>query len=199
MILEAQAPSPAHSMDGHYYRRKLPHLDHRRLPHFVTFCTKDRRKLDVALRDIVLNVCVRENSSRINLHLAVVMPDHVHLVFTRRANGSGDLIAQAEILQSIKSASAHAVNRHLGAKGRVWQSESFDRLLRDGEDVNKKLEYVFNNPVRAGLVRHAFEYRWTWVEESELFRNARAEYSVYLERRKRRAGEGACASNQEDG
>ncbi|MGA7292144.1 MAG: hypothetical protein WBW53_05840 [Terriglobales bacterium] len=69
-----------------------------------------------------------------------------------------------EILQAIKGASAHSLNRALGRSGPVWQEESFDHVLRSEESFAQKVEYIRQNPVRAGLVRRAEEYRWLWVE-----------------------------------
>ena len=57
------------------------------------------------------------------------MPDHVHLVLTPAPDGNS-FFSVAEIMQGIKGASAHKVNRLLNRKGQVWQRESFDRVLR---------------------------------------------------------------------
>ena len=39
----------------------------------------------------------------------------------------------AEILHGVRGASAHRINRLLDRKGRLWQDEYFDRLLRQDE------------------------------------------------------------------
>jgi hypothetical protein len=49
--------------------------------------------------------------------------------------------------------------------GRVWQRESFDRILRSGDDLRAKAEYIANNPVRKGFVRTSAEWRWLWNGE----------------------------------
>jgi len=69
----------------------------------------------------------------------------------------------AEIMQAIKGASAHKINHLLERTGQVWQRESFDRVIRREESIHAKVEYMIRNPVRAGLVRTAAEYRWLWV------------------------------------
>ena len=48
----------------------------------------------------------------------------------------------AEIMQAIKGASAHRVNKLLNRRGRVWQEESFDRALRKEDQVQEKLFYM---------------------------------------------------------
>ena len=90
------------------------------------------------------------------------MPDHVHLVLTPLRDGNG-VYSVTEILQGIKSSSAHQINKLLDRKGQVWQHESFDHVLRCEEAIAAKVGYVIQNPVRAGLVSSVFEYRWLWV------------------------------------
>jgi hypothetical protein len=68
----------------------------------------------------------------------------------------------AEIMQAIKGASAHRINKFLNRRGIVWQEESFDRALRKEEHVQEKLFYMLENPVRAGLVRNPLDYPWIW-------------------------------------
>ncbi len=67
-------------------------------------------------------------------------------------------------MQEIKSVPAHRINKETGHVGHVWQEESFDRALRHEEDLAGKIEYMLTNPVRAGLVKEAGDYRWAWVE-----------------------------------
>jgi putative transposase len=68
----------------------------------------------------------------------------------------------AEIMQAIKGASAHRINKFLDRRGRVWQEESFDRALRTEEQFREKLCYMLENPVRAGLARNPLDYHWIW-------------------------------------
>ncbi len=62
----------------------------------------------------------------------------------------------------IKGASAQLINRELGRSGKVWQTESFDRVLRSSESLDTKLDYILRNPVRAGLVSKWDDYAWMW-------------------------------------
>ena len=52
------------------------------------------------------------------------------------------------------------------AIGRIWQTESFDHVLRSSESLDEKLAYVLNNPVRRGLVLQPEDYAWHWVNTS---------------------------------
>jgi putative transposase len=64
------------------YRRSLPHIQRDSRALFVTFRTYEQLVLPPAARDIVLQTCLREHGWRIELHGVVIMPTHVHIVFT---------------------------------------------------------------------------------------------------------------------
>ncbi len=147
-----------------FYRRKLPHLQRDNKRHFVTFCTFERWVLPEAARAIVLRCCLHDNDLMHFLHATVVMPDHVHLIFTPLVNSQKqEFYSLAEIMARIKGASAQLINRELGRCGRVWQTESFDRVLRSSESLDAKIAYILANPLRAGLVSELRQYPWIWV------------------------------------
>lgn len=114
-------------------------------------------------RELVLETCLAGNGKLFDLHAAVVVPDHVHLMLTPLADHRGT-VTISEIMQAIKSTSAHRINKYRGTKGKVWQDESFDRAMREVENVRGKMEYILSNPVNAGLVRYPFAYKWLWTE-----------------------------------
>lgn len=142
-----------------FYRRKLPHLQCDEKPHFVTFCTYKRWILPERVRQIVLDCCLYDNGIKFDLKVAVVMPDHVHLIFTPLVNAAAmEMYSLAEIVGSVKSASAHRINKFLDRRGKIWQTESFDRALRSSESLDAKIQYVLENPVRRGLASTWTEY-----------------------------------------
>jgi REP element-mobilizing transposase RayT len=146
------------------YRRTLPHYQKDNKAIFATFSTHHRWHLPETAREIVVEACRHLDGTKCTLHGLVVMPDHVHLVFTPLADDDGP-ISLPEILQKVKSESAHRVNKLLGRKGRVWQDESFDHVLRREEAIEAKLEYIRMNPVRAALVQEPEEYKWMWFQK----------------------------------
>src|SRR5206468_4110393 len=70
------------SDDTYAWRRDLPHLQKNGKTYFVTFGTHDREVLLYSHRDITLATCIRGHLDQFWLHTAVVMPDHVHVIFT---------------------------------------------------------------------------------------------------------------------
>jgi putative transposase len=150
-----------------FYRRNLPHMQRDYTPHFITFCTKLRENLPDWARDIVLGCCVHDHKRRYRLRVAVVMPDHVHVILTPLINESIDeshrtITSLVEIMKAIKGASSHAINHRVHSRRTVWQEESFDRVVRSSESLDAKVSYILENPVRRGLVSDWREYKWTW-------------------------------------
>ena len=146
------------------YSRNLPHIQNDGNTLFVTFSTRKRWILPEHVRGAVLNHCLHDHGVRIRLHAAVVMPDHVHLIFTPLKDADGETFPLATIMSGIKGAAAHSVNRALNRRGPVWELESFDRIMRSSENAYEKGEYICANPVRAGLVAREDDWPWLWRE-----------------------------------
>lgn len=159
------------------YRRNLPHLQVEDKPLFVTFSTYKRWQLPEPVRNIVIEHCLHDNGVKIQVHGLVVMPDHVHMIFTPLKDELGNPFGLAEIMSGIKGASAHSINKALSRRGPVWQYESFDHILRLDEKINEKVEYICQNPVRKELVKSEDDYHWLWREWIE------GEQSILVEKK----------------
>ena len=75
------------------------------------------------------------------------MPNHIHLVFELLSKNK----SVSKIMQSIKRISARKSNVILHRKGKFWQDESYDRLVRDDKELYFVIKYVLMNPVNARL------------------------------------------------
>ena len=75
------------------------------------------------------------------LHAFVVMPNHVHVLFTPTKG-----VAIGNILHSWKSFSAKTVNAVLHRTGTVWEKESWDRFIRNRRHFDNTLSYIRSNP-----------------------------------------------------
>lgn len=63
-------------------------------------------------------------------------------------------------MQNLKSFTAHEANRILGRRGPFWQAESYDHWVREGENLERLVDYICWNPVNAGLVKEP--HKWLW-------------------------------------
>jgi putative transposase len=89
------------------------------------------------------------------LHVYVVMANHVHVLLEPRA-------PIAQITHMIKGATAREANRTLGLVGTsFWQDESFDHWVRNPAEWNRIRTYIERNPVAAGLVQKPEDWPWS--------------------------------------
>ncbi len=96
-------------------------------------------------RTIVEDALRHFNGERYDLYAYVVMPNHVHVLFSPRG-----AFAIHDILHAWKSFTGHAINKRMNRTGAVWQKESWDRLIRNDEHFRRTLAYIKqNNPTRS--------------------------------------------------
>jgi type I restriction enzyme R subunit len=103
------------------------------------------------LRDQALSGLIGESlrhfdGDRYDIGDFVVMPNHVHLLVCLK--GATEIETQCK---SWKTFTATKINRALGRRGRFWQEESFDHLVRSPEQFEYLQRYIADNPKRAGL------------------------------------------------
>jgi len=114
-----------------------------------------------------------------------IMPNHVHVVCRIGAprdddSGRVDSLSCAapgriinpsyeeqpvplhRIMQSLKRHTARQANMKLGRSGAFWQQESYDRVVRDAEELERIIGYVLYNPVKAGLVEDWRDWPWSY-------------------------------------
>ena len=142
------------------YRRNLPHWEMPGSIYFITFRTVQGFVLEDHARDIVLQAICFHKDKKYALSAAVIMPDHAHLILQPLKKSETCFYSLAEITHSIKSYSAKQVNKALSRSGSVWLDESFDRIIRDDNELAEKLNYVLNNPFKAGLCDKERGYKW---------------------------------------
>jgi putative transposase len=97
-------------------RRRLPHWQLATSTYFVTF----RLKSGVIFEDerkIILNAIKYFHNVRYWVTVAVVMPDHIHLILKPFVVESDIEYSLSRILQSIKGFSAREINKARGTKG----------------------------------------------------------------------------------
>jgi putative transposase len=90
-----------------------------------------------------------------DLYAFVVMANHVHVLITPK-------VTVARITNGIKGVTSRDANAILGRIGMAfWQTESFDHWVRSEAEFQRIRKYIEVNPVSAGLVERAEEWRWS--------------------------------------
>jgi REP element-mobilizing transposase RayT len=124
---------------------------------FITICAQDRGKNTFCHPDpgqAVLDSIRFRNERKIwHCALAVLMPDHVHLIL-HFPDG-------ASMSQAVGDWKRYLTQN----QGIAWQRNFFDHRVRPGENFGQKTEYVLLNPERAGLIQKAEDWPYTWIAE----------------------------------
>ena len=119
---------------------------------------------DPRVASVVVNALLYGEAVRrfYQLHAWVVMPNHVHGIFQPHT-------AMPTIMRWLKGRTSRVANQILGRTGTpFWQDESFDHWVRSAGELQDLIEYVENNPVKAGLVEAKEQWRWSsagWVTD----------------------------------
>jgi len=106
------------------------------------------------LATIVADSLLYFDGDRYRMGDFVVMPNHVHLLVAFPTEG-----AMREQCDSWLHYTAFRINRAINEKGKFWQQEPFDHLVRNPEQYEYLRTYIADNPQKAGLKSGEYLYR----------------------------------------
>lgn len=125
--------------------------------YFVTFSTFQRTRLFIIesyVRLFLKTLYCYRRQGKFQLHAFVLMPDHVHLLFT-----PAEALTLERAIQLIKGGYSHAVGQQIGHRG-IWQKGFTDHRIRDANDFSGHRLYIHQNPVMGKLAASPVEYRY---------------------------------------
>jgi putative transposase len=133
--------------------------------YFVTICIESRARGLTDPRvcsEIRKEIAVLETEHLLKLHAAVIMPDHLHVLFT--ATG---VLSIGQLIGRLK----FKTKSSLSSQGLSWQGNFYEHRLRPRDSIEEVVRYIYLNPYRAGLVAQNLAYPsfWMGVEESKWF------------------------------
>jgi len=125
--------------------------------YFVTTCTSDRRKLlaSEAIHEAFVSFALEGPKHGAWVGNYVLMPDHLHAFVAT----DDQKITLSAWMKSLKNLISKKLRRQRVVAPH-WQKTFFDHLLRSSESYSEKWNYVRENPVRAGLVNTADEWKF---------------------------------------
>jgi putative transposase len=100
----------------------------------------------------------------------VLMPSHLHALL-----GFSEIERLSRFMQSFKSLSSRRIEKlnlgstfkNLRVRGRfrLWRPRFDDLVIHSDELFRVKLEYLHNNPVKAGLARRAIDWHYSSAKD----------------------------------
>lgn len=98
------------------------------------------------LRALIRTSIGKSDGIRYDVDALVIMPNHVHLLWQLRNEAR-----LPKELKGLKGATARACNLDLGQAGPFWMDESYDRIVRNAEELAAFRKYIKENPAKAKL------------------------------------------------
>jgi putative transposase len=135
--------------DFSVYIRRLPHWRQRNAIYFVTWrLYKLQAPLSPDERTTIVNALAFFNHDRYVLLCYVVMDDHIHVMLRPITHNL------SQIMHTWKSFTANRLHLEFERERHVWQDESFDRVIRNQDELINTMKYIYDNPKK----------RWPEVE-----------------------------------
>lgn len=144
--------------------------DSERHAQFVTFsCFRRRRMLDrEPLRDALLDILAKKLADHSGTCCGyVVMPDHVHAILWFAQEGAlGRFMKSWKQTSSIKLKGmlrgvAPEYAKQIPQQSPFWQARYYPVNLYSSMKAQATLDYIHENPVRADLVQHGTDWKWS--------------------------------------
>ena len=145
--------------------------------HFIT--SKTYRSQKIFSKGKVADLLIQtlfEVKEKLNFRLIgfVVMPDHIHLmVVPDKRNSISDVMRHIKgrfsrrynhFSRGMNSPDYGAPNHRAGnlslPKPKVWQESFHDHVIRNRKEFDQRLNYLYNNPVKAKLVEKPEDYKY---------------------------------------
>lgn len=146
--------------------------------YYITSVTNSRLQVfqKPPLKDLVCGALDEARTSANLLFFTyVIMPDHLHLLLGTERKPSDALrfvngISGHRVIQFLKEqryeSSLEKLTHHQGKdryRYSLWDHHPNLKLITDEEVFIQKVNYIHQNPVRAGLVDDAKAYRWSSI------------------------------------
>ena len=136
--------------------------------YFLTICTENRRKIlsqivggdvldapyDIKLTSYgqIADKFINQLSdfyTNIEVDNYVIMPNHIHIILIVHDSGASRTsppTKQHSPISSFVSTFKRFCNKELGEN--IWQRHFYDHVIRNKEDYEKHVKYIYENPVR---------------------------------------------------
>lgn len=112
----------------------------------------------------------RKNNDRFYLHAFCLMDNHVHLLISE---GSEDV---AKVMKRITVSYVYYFNKKYKRVGHLFQDRFRSEIIEDDSYALTLTRYIHLNPVKAGLTKTAWEYKWSsyscYLNEKHYFNKA---------------------------
>ena len=141
---------------------------------FFTVVSFDRQPIfvsDPAIENLRRTIRTVKNRHPFTLDAMVVLPDHLHAIWTLPA-GDPDFSTRWMLIKSgfsrefarINESNPPTHSRRRKREQAVWQRRFWEHRIRDEDDFNAHVDYIHYNPVKHGYVAAPRDWRYSSSE-----------------------------------
>jgi len=132
---------------------------------FFTVVTEKRRPILVENIDRLRAAVRRIRTDRpFEIEAAVVLPDHLHMVWTL-PEGDSDYSTRWNLIKRCFSTGLPALTTSRSQRAKrekgLWQRRFWEHQIRDEQDWRNHLDYIHFNPVKHGYVQRAIDWPYS--------------------------------------
>ncbi len=141
---------------------------------------------EVVFKELIVNsLKYRIDKKQLELHAYVIMPNHIHLIISSEnvakfmkdfksytARQVIDSLKYQKRIAMLKRFSCFKKSYKKESTFQVWQEGYHPEMIINQDMFNQKTEYIHSNPVRAGLIEQAEDWKYSslsnYIDDSGL-------------------------------
>jgi putative transposase len=143
------------------WRGRLPHWRADDVTYWVTF--RHRRDLEAWERNLLFTALLRPEGRKWNLVILCVLPGETNLLFTVNEAPSGQAFELSDVVEKAKTKAGKAIIKKTEERFPPFYQESYDRIIRDAEELEQRLLEILESPVKQELAEDPEEWDCLWV------------------------------------
>ena len=129
-----------------------------RRPEVASVVAEQLHRFDGDLYELIC-YCIMSNHVHILIDTGIQIPSN----YEDRQFQEYDFTPLSDIMKRIKGPSAVHANRLLGRNGKFWQRESYDQIVRNEKSLTNIMNYILQNPVKAGIVKRWDKFPYSYL------------------------------------
>jgi hypothetical protein len=145
------------------WRKRLPHWRADDVTYYTTF--RHRRNLTPEECQELFRVLLSLNIKKWDVCILCVLPDKTELIVKTLSNSEGHSIDLSNILEPAKRKAAKRIQKSSSEKYSVFYQESFDRIIRNEQEYEERLNEILKEPIDCGLVDEDGNYEFLWLPQ----------------------------------
>ncbi len=146
------------------WKGRLPHWRADDVRYYATF--RHRRPLTDPERNILFQNLFRAQRRKFDFLILCVLPEATEMIFTVKPGPSGEPYELSDVLEKSKRKAGAMIIKKSGERFPPFYFESYDRIIRDDEELETTWNTILASPVEGGHAEEPEEWLDLYVADS---------------------------------